>query len=209
MSLEVLKPIICIVEEGLRPLDENIWTQWVIIEEDGQQRTTPVQVDLEDLAATRPRREETRRPTCPRLLDALVLNVGLGVGKLGETSAGGIECHMQVNAWGAVPPGHDAPARVARHARQLQSSELHRGMTGGVGFRSLAEVNTDAGPAVLYNRSKLAQALLARALHRRKLAGRLGLVSVEGAVGHRNAPRGCVDGPARVGCRGVWDYGQG
>lgn len=48
-------------------------------------------------------------------------------------------------------------------------------MTGGVGFRSLAEFNTDVGPAVLYNRCKLAQVLLARALHRRKLAGGLGL----------------------------------
>lgn len=52
----------------------------------------------------------------------------------------------------------------------LQSSELHRGVTGGVTFKILAEVSTKAIPTVLYNRFKLAQGLLVRALHQRNLS---------------------------------------
>lgn len=101
------------------------------------------------------------------------------MGKFRETHADGLEHHMQVNVWSQfhlamtlLPKLHATPdSRLV-----LQSSELHRGMTGGVTFKNFAEVNTDAGPTVLYNRSNMAQVLLVRAMHRRKMDRKLGLV---------------------------------
>jgi WW domain-containing oxidoreductase len=140
---------------------------------DVQQRISPVQVDLEDLAAT----DHTAKQLAADLprLDALILNAGLGVGKFGLTAANGLERHMQVNVWSQfhlamtlLPKLRATPdSRLV-----LQSSDLHRGVTSA-DFRSLEEINTDAGPTVLYNRSKLAQLLLVRALHRRKKSGQL------------------------------------
>lgn len=56
----------------------------------------------------------------------------------------------------------------------LQSSDLHRLSPSSVRFASLDEINTDIGPAYLYNRSKLAQILFVRALVRRLANGSLG-----------------------------------
>ncbi|KAK2603177.1 hypothetical protein N8I77_009655 [Diaporthe amygdali] len=118
------------------------------------QRISLVQVDLEDLKET-DQAAKKLAADLPRL-DALILNAGLGVGKFSETQADGLDSHMQVN-----------------------SSDLHRVGTGGVAFRGLEEINSDVGPSVLYNRSKLAQVLLVRALHRRKGRRELGLVPGE------------------------------
>ncbi|KAL1871089.1 putative secondary metabolism biosynthetic enzyme [Diaporthe australafricana] len=141
---------------------------------------SPIQVDLEDLKATD---EAARRLAAdlPRL-DGLVLNAGLGVGKYAETAADGLDSHMQVNVWAQFHVAMTLlPALRATPGSRLvlQSSDLHRVGTGGVTFADLAEINRDVGPSVLYNRSKLAQVLLVRALHRRKLRDELGLVAGE------------------------------
>ena len=47
------------------------------------------------------------------------------------------------------------------------SSDLHRACPSETTFTSLGEINTDLGPANLYNRTKLAQVLTVRALVRR------------------------------------------
>lgn len=66
-------------------------------------------------------------------------------------------------------------ARTNNEARiVLQSSDLHRMSPSSVKFASLDEINTDIGPAYLYNRSKLAQILFVRALVRRLESGTLG-----------------------------------
>lgn len=49
----------------------------------------------------------------------------------------------------------------------LMSSDLHRACPSSTTFTSLDEINTDLGPTNLYNRTKLAQVLLVRALVRR------------------------------------------
>ncbi len=56
----------------------------------------------------------------------------------------------------------------------LQSSDLHRGAPPNTNFASISEINTDVGPAFLYNRTKLAQILFVLALQRRMEAGELG-----------------------------------
>lgn len=144
------------------------------------QRISPIQVDLEDLNAT----DEAAKKLAADLprLDALILNAGLGVGKFSETRADGLESHMQVNVWSQFHLAMTLlPAlRATPDSRLvLQSSDLHRVGTSGVTFRGLEEINSDVGPSVLYNRSKLAQVLLVRALHRCKGRGELGLVPGE------------------------------
>ena len=134
-----------------------------------------IQCDLEDLhqtgeVATRLRHDLVR-------LDALVLNAGVGVGKYAE-SKDGIDTHMQVNV---IAQFHMAmvllPLLVQTHDSRLvlQSSDLHRGAFSDTHFKDLTELNQDIGPARLYNRSKLAQILLVRALARRKERSELGL----------------------------------
>ena len=56
----------------------------------------------------------------------------------------------------------------------FQSSDLHRATPSSIKFESLGEINQDIGPSYLYNRSKLAQILVARALVRRLEKGELG-----------------------------------
>ena len=56
----------------------------------------------------------------------------------------------------------------------LQSSDLHQGADAGTQFKDEAEINKDIGPTKLYNRTKLAQILIIRALQRRKDAGEMG-----------------------------------
>ncbi len=138
-------------------------------------RLEPVQCDFEDLQQTR----EVSKQLASRLqrLDALVLNAGLGVGPYAETKDG-LDSHMQVNV---IAQHHLArtllPLLVATPDSRLcfQSSDLHRLGTGGVEFRDVEEMNRDIGPAQLYARTKLAQVLLCRGLHRRKMRGELRL----------------------------------
>ncbi|KAI2635985.1 hypothetical protein GGS21DRAFT_514037 [Xylaria nigripes] len=74
------------------------------------------------------------------------------------------------------------PSLIATPDSRLcfQSSELHRTGTSDVEFQNLEEMNRDIGATKLYNRTKLAQVLLCRALHRRKLRGDLGLAPGKG-----------------------------
>jgi NAD(P)-dependent dehydrogenase (short-subunit alcohol dehydrogenase family) len=138
-------------------------------------RVELVQCELEDLQQT----HEVAKRLASDLgrLDALILNAGLGVGPYAETRDG-LDSHMQVNV---VAQHHLArtllPKLIATPGSRLcfQSSEVHRHGTDGVEFRDVAEMNQDIGPTKLYARSKLAQVLLCRAFHRRKIRGELGL----------------------------------
>lgn len=145
-------------------------------------RVSFVQVELEDFHDT----DRVAKQLASDLqqqggarLDALVLNAGLGVGKYDETRRDRLDSHMQVNVWSQF---HLAmvlwPLLVrTRDSRLcLQSSDFHRVNTAGVAFRDVAEVNNPhLGASALYNRSKLAQVLLAHALVRRKQQGALGM----------------------------------
>ncbi|KAL8856698.1 MAG: hypothetical protein Q9178_006655 [Gyalolechia marmorata] len=102
-------------------------------------------------------------------IDALICNAGLGVGKYNET-VDNLDSHFQVN--------HLAQFHLAMmlwpnlqatpNARLVfQSSDLHRGCPSSTTFTSVAEINTDIGPTNLYNRTKLAQVLIVRAIVRR------------------------------------------
>ncbi|KAK4544081.1 hypothetical protein LTR36_004579 [Oleoguttula mirabilis] len=138
-------------------------------------KVTSIQIELEDLhqtdaVAKRLASELTR-------LDALVLNAGLGVGVYNETKDG-IDSHMQVNVFAQhhllmllLPTLRQTPdSRVV-----MQSSEFHRMGTSAVQFADMAEINQDVGPTKLYNRTKLAQVCLTKALTRRKAEGKFGL----------------------------------
>ncbi|KAI0165360.1 NAD(P)-binding protein [Hypoxylon sp. FL1284] len=138
-------------------------------------RVEPVQCELGDLKHT----DLVARSLASNLarLDALILNAGLGVGPYGETRDG-LDSHMQVNA---IAQHHLArvllPQLAATPGSRLcsQASEVHRTGTSSVAFASVAELNRDVGAGRLYARSKLAQVLLCRALHRRKERRELGL----------------------------------
>ncbi|KAI0859531.1 NAD(P)-binding protein [Xylaria cubensis] len=138
-------------------------------------RVDLIQCDFEDLQQT----HEVVQKLASQLqrLDALILNAGLGVGPYGETKDG-LDSHMQVNV---IAQHHLAktllPLLVATQDSRLcfQSSDMHRISTSGVEFRDVDEINRDIGATPLYARSKLAQVLLCRALHRRKMRGELGL----------------------------------
>lgn len=145
-----------------------------------QDRVSFVQVELEDLHDTdrvAKRLASDLQSSDGGRLDALLLNAGLGVGKYSETHDG-LDSHMQVNVWSQfhlamtlLPFLLDTPnSRLC-----FQSSDFHRINTSGVDFRSVAEMNTDIGASALYNRTKLAQILLAQALVRRKARGELGM----------------------------------
>ncbi|KAM5526416.1 oxidoreductase bli-4, mitochondrial [Fusarium oxysporum f. sp. phaseoli] len=109
-----------------------------------------IQIELEDFHHT----DQVAKRLASELdrLDALVLNAGLGVGLYGETK-NGIDSYMLC----------------------LQSSDLHRAALSDIKFADLQEINQDIGPTYLYNRTKLAQVLLVRALYRRKQQGQLGM----------------------------------
>lgn len=145
-----------------------------------------VQVELEDFHDTdrvaRQLAADLEKAATPRL-DALVLNAGLGVGPYHETPRDGLDSHMQVNVWSQF---HLAMTLLPLLLRTddsrlcFQSSDFHRINTAGVAFADLdREINDPQGavlgPSALYNRSKLAQVLLTRALCRRKARGELGL----------------------------------
>lgn len=131
-------------------------------------RVKPIQIELEDLhntdsVAKRLASELTR-------LDALILNAGLGIGKYAE-SKDGIDTHMQVNA---ISQHHLAMTLLPLLLKTpdsrlvLQASEVHRLPNSNPDFTSLAELNRDIGATPLYARSKLAQILLMRYMHRLK-----------------------------------------
>ncbi|KAF5235590.1 hypothetical protein FAUST_6958 [Fusarium austroamericanum] len=134
-----------------------------------------VQVEFENLHQT----DQVAKKLASELtrLDALVLNAGLGVGPYGETKDG-IDSHMQVNVFAQH---HLAMALLPKLVATpdsrlcLQSSDMHRAAPSSIKFANLEEINTDIGPAYLYNRTKLAQIHLVRALHRRKQRGELGM----------------------------------
>ncbi|KAF4426166.1 putative oxidoreductase bli-4, mitochondrial [Fusarium austroafricanum] len=134
-----------------------------------------VQVELEDLHQT----DQVAKKLASELqrLDALILNAGLGVGPYGETKDG-IDSHMQVNVFAQHHLAMTLlPKLIATPDSRLclQSSDLHKAAPSDIKFASLEEINRDIGPTYLYNRTKLAQVLLVRALCRRKQQGQLGM----------------------------------
>lgn len=120
-----------------------------------------MQIELEDLKQT----DGVAKELSTKLtrLDGLICNAGLGVGVFNLTKDG-IDSHMQVNH---ISQFH--LSRILMPLMQktpdsrlvLQSSEMHRAISDAK-FASQAELNTDIGPAKLYNRTKLAQVLYAR-----------------------------------------------
>lgn len=143
-------------------------------------RVNFIQIELEDLHNTNA--VAIKLASELDRLDALILNAGLGVGVYNETQDG-LDSHMQVNVFAQhvltmrlLPKLIDTPdSRLC-----LQSSELHRMAPDDTKFQSVSEINRDIGPAGLYNRSKLAQILLVKALKRRKQVGELGMHSGKG-----------------------------
>ena len=98
------------------------------------------------------------------------MNAGLGVGKYAE-SKDGIDTHMQVNV---ISQHHLAMTllplllKTSDSRLVLQASEFHRLLTSNPDFSSLVELNSDIGASPLYARSKLAQVLLVRFMHKLK-----------------------------------------
>ncbi|OAP64343.1 hypothetical protein AYL99_00315 [Fonsecaea erecta] len=133
-----------------------------------------VKCDLEDLKFTEKVANELA--SSQEQLHGLILNAGLGVGVYNETKDK-LDSHFQVNHLSQfllllklLPRLQNTPgSRVV-----FQSSELHRGAENNVQFENEAEINQDIGPTKLYNRTKLAQILTARALQRRIDSGQLG-----------------------------------
>ena len=131
-------------------------------------RVKSIQIELEDLQHT----DSVAKQLVSDLtqMDGLVLNAGVGVGPYSETKDG-IDSHMQVNLFAQhhlammlLPLLLKTPdSRLV-----LQSSEFHRMMTSNPSFESLDEVNKDIGAMPLYARTKLAQVLLVRFMHRLK-----------------------------------------
>ncbi|KAI9839379.1 MAG: hypothetical protein M1837_002103 [Sclerophora amabilis] len=125
-----------------------------------------VKTDLADLRQT----DEVAKKLKGSLerLDGLICNAGVGVGKYWETKDG-IDSHFQINH---LSQAHLSltllPILQKTPSSRLvfQSSSLHAMAPSSTRFASLSEINTDLGAAQLYNRTKLAQVLWARALVR-------------------------------------------
>ncbi|KAL2356387.1 hypothetical protein BJ546DRAFT_1024570 [Cryomyces antarcticus] len=155
--------------------EEHIkWAQDELKKYGDTSTVVPVQIELEDLHNV----DEVAKRLAKELhqLDGLICNAGLGVGVYNETPKDGIDSHMQVNfisqfhlTMVLLPLLQQTPnSRLV-----LQSSDLHRAISD-VQFASLAEINRDIGPTMLYNRTKLAQVLFVRAMVRRLEKGELG-----------------------------------
>ncbi|KAL8745426.1 MAG: hypothetical protein Q9190_002428 [Brigantiaea leucoxantha] len=102
-------------------------------------------------------------------IDALICNAGEGVGKYNETE-NGLDSHFQVNHLAQFHLTMTLwPVLEATPNSRLvfMSSELHRACPSSTSFTSVSEINTDIGPTNLYNRTKLAQVLIVRAIVRR------------------------------------------
>jgi len=134
--------------------------------------------NLENLSQT----DEVARQLAKELtrLDALVCNAGLGVGVYNETEHDKLDSHMQVNV---ISQNHltltllpilqkTTDSRIVH-----MSSELHRAAPPTTEFTSIAEINDDIGPTLLYNRTKLAQIVFLRELYLRISAGQFGTVT--------------------------------
>lgn len=100
-------------------------------------------------------------------LDVLVFNAGLGVGKF-ELSKDGNDTHFQTNVLShfllakMLLPNLKKKAERTGDARIVfQSSSLHIAGVENVMFESIEEINQDVGPSILYNRTKLADILVA------------------------------------------------
>lgn len=125
-----------------------------------------IQLDLKDLKQTD---KVAKRLTNERQIDALICNAGEGVGKYNET-VDGIDSHFQVNhlsQFHLLRILFPVLQRTPASRLVLMSSDLHRACPSKTTFTSLDEINTDLGPANLYNRTKLAQVLTVRTLARR------------------------------------------
>jgi len=64
--------------------------------------------------------------------------------------------------------------KTPRSRLVVQASDMHQTSPSDVAFASIDEFTSDIGPTYLYGRSKLANILFVRALHRRMLRGELG-----------------------------------
>ncbi|KAI1628711.1 hypothetical protein EDD37DRAFT_17883 [Exophiala viscosa] len=133
--------------------------------------------DLEDLKFTD--KVATELAQSHQKIDGLILNAGLGVGVYNETKDH-LDSHFQVNHLSQfrlllklLPNLQATPySRIV-----FESSDLHRGATADTKFESETEINRDIGPTKLYNRTKLAQILICRALQRRIDNHQLGFTS--------------------------------
>jgi len=124
-----------------------------------------VQCDLNDLKQV----EKVGRRLAEKEseLDVLVLNAGLGVGKF-DLSKDGYDTHFQTNVLShfllakMLLPNLKKKAEKTGDSRIVfQSSSLHIAGVKDVKFESIEEINTDVGPSILYNRTKLADILVA------------------------------------------------
>jgi len=109
-------------------------------------------------------------------LDALILNAGLGVGKFWLTEDG-LDAHMQVNHFSQMHLALTLLPLLQKTPRSrlvAQASDMHQTAPSDVKYASIDEFKSDIGPTYLYGRSKLANILFIRALHRRMLKGELG-----------------------------------
>ncbi|KAL9028332.1 MAG: hypothetical protein Q9196_003284 [Gyalolechia fulgens] len=125
-----------------------------------------IQLDLKDLKQTD---SVAKQLQSEKQIDALICNAGEGAGSYNET-VDGLDSHFQVNhlsqfhLFMMLWPNLQA---TPNSRLVLQSSDLHRGCPSSTTFTSVPEINTDLGPTYLYNRTKLAQILIVRALVRR------------------------------------------
>ncbi|KAI4198255.1 MAG: hypothetical protein LQ348_002047 [Seirophora lacunosa] len=125
-----------------------------------------IQLDLKDLKQTD---SVAKQLQSQKQIDAIICNAGEGVGKYNET-VDGLDSHFQVNHLSQFhlsmmlwPNLQATPnSRLVFH-----SSDLHRACPSSTTFSSVDEINTDVGPTILYNRTKLAQILTVRAMVRR------------------------------------------
>ena len=146
------------------------------------------QCDLADINKTREVALTLQKEI--KQLDALICNAGLGVGKYWETKDGlgkskgefgkccntdtCIDSHFQVNHLSQmyITLALLRVLKATPNSRIVcQSSEFHRGAPSSTKFASKEEMNQDIGASNLYARSKLAQVLFVRALHRREVGG--------------------------------------
>jgi len=135
------------------------------------------QCNLQDLRQT----DEVARQLAKELnrLDALVCNAGLGVGVYNETRDG-LDSHMQVNVFSQAHLTLTLLPILQKTTDSrivYQSSDLHKGATSSMEFKSIEEMNQDIGAVLLYNRTKFAQILFLRELYSRIKDGQFGPVT--------------------------------
>jgi len=129
-----------------------------------------IQCDLNDLKQVQSVAQNLREKE-PEI-DVLILNAGLGVGPY-DLSKDGYDTHFQTNVLSqfllakTLLPNLKSRAQKTGDARIVfQSSSLHTTAVEDVKFASIDEINTNVGPSVLYNRSKLANILIPFKLNR-------------------------------------------